>query len=37
MEAKRTRGIEGIHMGGHLYIAHLLFLDNIMLFCDESI
>jgi hypothetical protein len=36
MEVKGLRAFKGIRMGNTLCISHLLFVDDIPIFCDGS-
>lgn len=36
MYAKRSGSFRGIKIGGSLYLSHLLFVDDLILFCDGS-
>jgi hypothetical protein len=36
-EAKRTRSIQGVKMGGTEYHTHLLFVDDVLLFTNGSL
>jgi hypothetical protein len=37
LEAKRTRNFKGIKIGRAISLSRLLFMDDILLFCDGSI
>lgn len=37
IEAKIMASFKGWKMGGILFLSHLLFVDDILLFCDGSI
>ena len=34
--AKRSRGFKGLPISQVMYISHLLFVDDILIFCDGS-
>lgn len=36
LEAKRTSSLGGIKMGRSFFLTHLLFVDDILIFCDGS-
>jgi hypothetical protein len=35
-QAKYGGGVQGIHIGGRLYLSHVLFVDDILLFANGS-
>jgi hypothetical protein len=37
MEARSTRTLKGMKLGRYIYLIHLFFVDDILLFCDGSL